>query len=46
MFLSCSYFLRNLSLNVLINMVLIKEKACSGDDDDDGGGSDDDGASL
>ena len=28
MFLSCSYFLRNLSLNVLINMVLIKQIAC------------------
>ena len=28
MFLACSYFLRNLSLNVLINMVLIKQKAC------------------
>ena len=28
MILSCSYFLKNLSLNVLINMVLIKQKAC------------------
>ena len=28
MFLACSYFLRNLSLNVLISMVLIKKK-CS-----------------
>ena len=26
MFLRCSYFLRTLSLNVLINMVLIKKK--------------------
>ena len=26
MFLACSYFFRNLSLNVLISMVLIKKK--------------------
>ena len=28
MFLRCSYFLRNMSLNVLINMVFIK-RACN-----------------
>ena len=28
MCLDCSYFSRNLSLNVLINMVLTQEKAC------------------
>jgi len=32
MFLRCSYFLRNLSLNVLINRVLIKKNACTTDD--------------
>ena len=30
MFLRCSYFLANLSLNVLINMVLTQKKECSG----------------
>ena len=29
MLLICSYFLRDLSLNVLINMVLIKQIACT-----------------
>ena len=28
MFLRCSYFLANLSLNVLINMVLTQKKEC------------------
>ena len=28
MFLACSYFFRNLRLNVLISMVLIKKKKC------------------
>ena len=28
MFLACSYFFRNLSLDVLISMVLIKQKGC------------------
>ena len=28
MFLRCSYFLANLSLNVLINMVLTRKKEC------------------
>ena len=27
-FLKCSYFLRNLSLNIMINMVLMKTKVC------------------
>ena len=30
MFLRCSYFFVNLSLNVLINMVLIKTNKCNG----------------
>ena len=29
MFLRCSYFFSNLSLNVLINMVLIQKKECN-----------------
>ena len=29
MFLRCSYFFSNLSLNVLINMVLIQKKECT-----------------
>ena len=33
MFLRCSYFFVNLSLNVLINMVLIKTNKCNGGQD-------------